>query len=250
MRKALCVAIMSVVSMGASIARADLDLSFDLGAATLDFFSATNQVHVHDSDASQFDLFLKDTTQFSTVDTSRLLSAPRGSRAWSVDLNLQFSRLGVNQYVASGAFSVNDTTGVEAISGVFNSTSIGIFNGRLEIEGGLKGWTQAGPILVNKGTPWVFEGDSDVPIGIGDPDANVTVNLPDQYEVGDVLSLQFGLGGQTTLDQLFNAGQNRNLFGGEVKGQIYAPAPGAAMLAGLGLCTLAGLRRRFQKTEA
>ena len=250
MRKAICVAILGFALMGASTARADMDLSFDLGAATLDFFSATNQVHVHDSDASQFDLFLKNTSLFSTVDTSRLLSAPRGSRAWSVDLNLQFSRLGANQYTATGAFSVHDTTGIEAISGVFNSTNIGIFNGRLEIEGGLKGHTPGGTILINKGTPWVFEGDSDVPVGIADPDPNVTINLPDQYELGDVLSLQFGLGGQTTLDQLFNAGQNRNLFGGEIKGQIYAPAPGAAMLAGLGLCTLAGLRRRFQKSEA
>lgn len=250
MRKALCVAVLGFASMGASIAQAGMDLSFDLGAATLDFFAATNQVHVHDSSASQFDLFLKDTDLFSTVDTSRLLSASRALRDWRVDLNLQFSRIGVNQYVATGAFSVLDTTGTEAIAGVFNSTNIGISGGRLEIEGGLVGWTSAGPILVNKGTPWVFEGDSDVPIGIGNVDPNVTVNLPDQYEIGDVLSLQFGLGGQTTLDQLFNAGQNRNLFGGEIKGQIHAPIPGAAMLAGVGLCTLASLRRRFQKTEA
>lgn len=247
MRTARCVIIMGVLVFGVAMARADLIMSFDLGAATLDYASATRQVHIHESSASQFDLFLKDSSNFSTVDTSRLLSAPNGSRTWSVDLNLQFSRLGANQYVAAGAFSVTDASGLVAMDAAFGSNRISITNGRLEIEGLLAGLTPGGSILTNKGTPWTFEGDSVVPIGaVNDNDPDVTINLPDQYEVGDVLSLQFGLGGQTTLDQLFNAGSNRQLFGGEVKGQIHAPIPGAAFLGGIGLCAVAGLRRRLQ----
>ena len=238
---------LTAMTLAATSARADLDLSFDLGAATLDYFSATNRVYVHESSASQFDVFLKDTSLFTTVDTARLLAAPNASRTWGVDLDLQFSRLGTNLYTATGAFAVRDASGVMAMSGSFGSTNVSVANGRLEIEGALSGWSPAGPLLVNKGTPWVFEGQSVVPIGgIADPDSNVTVQLPDQYEVGDVLSLQFGLGSQTTLDQLFNAGQNRQLFGGEIKGQIHAPVPGAVILAGVGICALTSLRRRFQ----
>jgi hypothetical protein len=214
-------------------------VSFDMSGAKLVYTATSGRLLVSETLASQLDMLLVEPDfPWGSLDSVRINNSA-GDR-FDLQLDMTLTRLGVNDYSATGTFRMADVSGIDKVFANFRSTSITLVAGTLNIDGFLKGNS---PILINAHSPWVFEGDGSVP-GQPDGDADLTVPNPGAYDHGVLVAMKFGLPSNLYLDEVFNRGTDVTLTGGEVKGSI-APAPAAIGLGLLGLGLIGWYMRRF-----
>jgi hypothetical protein len=223
----------ALVSLGllafAPATMADVIVTYDCSNAALTYNSTLMTMAVSQTVGSTFDVTTEDTTSGLTLDTASL-----DNNSFNLAVNLQMVQLGANNWAGSGTITFTDTdTATNAVEATVATTSVTENAGILIIQGvmGLLGSDTS--ILVNRGNPWVFVGNSAIP---GEPDGDgvpgqITVANSGIYTSGNLITLKFGAPG-TDLDDLFSV--DRSMDGGEVKGQV-VPEPATIILSALGL---------------
>ncbi len=158
-----------------------------------------------------------------------------------------------NGYSVTGSLKIWDYLGGDPkIDALFTSTSVAIVTdgtgSALEIRGMLRGDPDTESILRPTVDPWVFTGE---PV-VGVPGENYSFAVEqntETYTDGYMLSIQFAVTGQDTLESLFGDDMvepTTVISGGELKGEV-VPAPAAVALAGMGLGLVGLIKRRFGK---
>lgn len=233
MRRLILIVLLSVFVTAPAMA--DM-VTYDMGQAGLNYTSATKQLVVQESSLSMLYLELDDQFGVAKDDVAIV-----GGTNFDLLLNLTLTQLGTNNWSATGTLKFTDiSTSNYAVEATVTSTSITADGTSLQIAGYLEDLTPP-TIMVNRGDPWVFVGNSDSGGTDGDGTASqITVINPDSYDGGTILTLKFGV--SQTLDEIF--GQDQNLTGGEVKGAI-VPVPGAVLLGILGLGAAGVKLRKF-----
>ncbi len=221
----------------APVALADIAVTYDCSEATMVYNKVAGTASVSNTLGSTFDVIEKDTVSGSALDSARSLG-----NSFNLNLQLNLTHLGVESWGGTGTIQFTDTnTATPAVLATVAITSIQIVAGDLQIQGLLSNGTG---ILVNRGNPWVYVGQQAVP-GKADGDSvpgQITVGNVASYTTGTLLTLQFAVPGNGSLDTLF--GVDRTLESGEVKGSI-VPAPAAVLLGAMGLGLVGWVKRRY-----
>ena len=240
-RRLLVVICFAFLCLSAAPAMADLVLQYDMNKALLDFTVGDKKLVVTESASSVMDVAKTDNGTFSTLDTARVI----GGANFDLLLDLTLTQLGANNWSASGSLQFSDTdTSDYAVEATVQSYLIQISGGSLEIKGYLGDLGTNKSILVNRGDPWEFVGNSappflpSTPAGSDGTADQVTMFNPESYDGGQAWTIKFGVSG--TLDNFFS--EDRDLSDGEVKGQV-VPVPAAVLLGILGLGVV-GLKLR------
>ena len=248
--KILAIATIAVASMALTRTpvQGDTYVGFDLNAADLVYTVATKNLVVSESLGSDFIVRHENEDLTPQIrDTAKILGG--ADFDFLLDLTLVDGTPNDGKWTATGQMKFTDTaTGTWAGIGDFTSTSItwdalggpGFF----QVVGVLSTPTGQDAILINRGDPWVFAGETNV-VGKLDDDgsepAAYTITIPNRpsYDAGTVFTFKFGVSA-SSLDNLLST--NQTLDGGEVKGTI-TPVPGAIVLGAIGLA-LVGLKMR------
>ncbi len=223
--------------LSAAPAMADM-VTYDMGIATLDFTQATNNLLVQETSLSMLYLEFDDLGGVA-LDNVAII----GGDNFNLTLDLTMNQLGINNWSASGSLKFTDTDATSnAVEAAVQSYSVKADGTSLQIVGSLSPQNPPPSILVNRGDPWVFVGNTDGGGADADLTANqITVFNPESYDGGTVWTIKFGM--TDSLDVFFGTtGQDRHLTGGEVKGSV-VPVPAAVLLGILGLGVV-GLKLR------
>jgi len=235
MKRILLVAVLCVCTM--TPAFADLYLTYDSSAASLVYTVATKTLVVTNTAGSVFQVRKEDTGLGTIVDNTQIVGT-----GFSLALNLNLVDLaGANNWSATGTLTFTDTGASNVVEATVTTSSITMPSNILMIQANLSNLGINDRILVGA-DPWVFNGQSEIPGEGTEGIANqITMYNPGSYDGGNLLTLKFSAPG-SNLDTLF--GTNRNLAGGEVKGQV-VPVPAAVLLGLLGLGAAGIKLRRF-----
>lgn len=231
-------AVISLVLLAvAPAAMADINVIYDMNKAAFNYVSGSQALTVTETVDSIFDVAKVDTVSLATLDTARLFN-----NSFDLALNLNLVDLaGANNWGGTGTLKFTDiNTGTNAVEAFVNLTDVQIVSGNLEIHGLMSDLGANTSLLVNRGDPWVFVGNS----GAAGQDAvagQITVANVATFDNGTLLTLRFGVG-NITLDSLF--GMDRTFTDGEVKGSV-VPAPAAVLLGTMGLGLVGWVKRRF-----
>jgi hypothetical protein len=244
MKRSLMFAVMFLAAAG--LARADHIVTFELDEAVLTYTAAGSTLVITEETNAEFDVTLDDTVSGLTLDSARVTGG--ANYDFTMTLNL-VNEPGVDNWSATGTVVFTDmNTATNAVEADFVSTSVSILGTSfpiLELKGLLATQTGNDSILVNRGDPWVYVGQSD--FGPGDADGvpnQITVANPDRYDFGDLFVFKFGVA-TTSLDVLF--GVDRSFEDGQVLGGVTTPLPAALPLGILGFAGLALVGRKMRR---
>jgi len=246
MKKAICILVLS--AFVATPAIADLALTYHVNKAELSYTATTKKLQVRETYRSILEVRQEDTLTFAVHDNAEVngyfWDGSANQANFDLLLDLQLVQLGPNNWSAtSGSLKFTDTNRASnAVEAAVDVYEIVVDSDELRIRGHMTNLGTNTKILVNRGDPWKFVGNDETgDAGDADGTANqVTMYGPENYDIGEVLTVKFGVG--VDLDTLFGGVDNQTLLGGEVKGQV-VPVPAAVLLGFLGLGA-AGLKLR------
>jgi hypothetical protein len=238
----------------ASSAQATTYVQFSLTDPGFGYISSAREIFIVPEPLSTLTVEKRDSVTNTVLDSTSLTSSPF-VESFYADLTFSQNANAPNGWSATGTVSFTDEVfpTPEAMMANFTSTSIGLSGNvtdgyQLSITGLLS--PQLGdPMLANRGSPWVFTGNTD-----GSPDADgnpltITVENPSCYNGGTatfISNLTFDdVGDVGSLDDLLQ-GNGFYTAGGSFVGTVTATVPEPLTLAAvaMSLGALGGYLRR------
>lgn len=244
MKRSLMFAVMFLAAAG--LAQAEPIVTFELDEANLTYTAATGGLLITEESNAEFDVTLDDTVSGLTLDSARIIA---GS-FFDFTMNLTLvNEAGPDNWSATGTVAFTDLNmATNAVEADFVATSVSIIGSAfpiLELKGLLTAQAGNDSILVNRGDPWVYVGQTDFGPADADGVANqITVANADRYDFGDLFVFKFGVP-SSSLDVLF--GSDRVFEDGQVLGGVVTPLPAALPLGILGFAGLALVGRKMRR---
>jgi len=219
------------ITLGLIVGSASADVvKFSIGDTGLTYSSAGKTAVIVDSATGTLS-----GTYTSAGPTQNVNSNPG---AYDFNGALTFTHLGVNNWSATGSFTLADSVGTR-VEADFLSSSITLANTPLPPFGTMSTMTISGTLSIKAPNssilvgpdPWTFAGTS----------GGLTVTDWQRYDNGALVTAEFYFPGAVDLDTLLSV--NRASSGGETEFSV-VPVPAAILLGMLGLSAAGvGLRR-------